>query len=215
MKLTHAIATLVLMTTGTSFAATGIFGSYVTVGGTKYKSFSSYGGAEPNFNGADLGDITIGTSSLTISQFETLTFQNSEHSTFDFAFAYRVRLASDAQSTNPGDYTFVGMGNGVGFGGGGDEKAEVTGATINLLSGISAPAFPTTVVYAVDIIHKAGAYEGGSNFERLANVNNANPGSTSWGSTDAFTATFTVVPEPASATLGLIGAALLLRRRRA
>lgn len=202
-----------MIATGTSFGATGIFGSYLTVGGIKYKSFSTYGGSEPVFNGANLGNMTVGSSTLIISQFETLTFQNSGHSTFEFAFAYRVRLASAAQSTNPVDYAFVGMGNGVAIGGG-DEKAEVTGATINLLSGIGTPIYPTTTVYAVDVIHKAGAFEGGSNFERLGNVNNPNPGGTNWAGTDAFTATFTVIPEPASAVLGLLGSVLLLRRRR-
>ncbi len=214
MKLKTLTLLAAVIIPGSVFGATGIYGAYLTVGGVKYKSFSSYGGAEPNFNGADFGNMTIGSSSLTITQFETLTFQNSGHSTFEFAFAYRVRLASDAQSTNPADYVFVTMGDGVAIGGG-DEKAEVTGATINLLSGITPPVYPSApVVYAVDIVHKAGAWEGGSNFERLANVNDPNPGSTSWGSTDAFTATFTVVPEPTSAVLGLIGMALILRRRK-
>lgn len=213
MKLRNLTVLAVVMMSASAFGATGIYGAYVTVNGTKYKSFSSYGGAEPVLNGADLGNMTVGSSSLTISQFETLTFQNSGHSTFEFAFAYRVRLASAAQSTNPADYSFVAMGNGNDIGSG-NEKAEVTGATIDLLSGISAPVSPTTTVYAVDVIHKAGAWEGGSNFERLANVNNANPGSTNWGSTDAFTATFTVIPEPSAAALGVIGMAFLLRRRK-
>jgi len=213
MKLRKLIALCTLLTAGASFGATGIYGAYSTVGGTKYKMSSTYGGAEPTFNGANLGNITIGSSSLAISQFETLTFQNSGHSTFEFAFAYRVRLASAAQSTNPADYAFVTMGNGVDLGGG-NEKAEVTGATINLLAGISAPSFPTTQIYAVDIVHKAGAFEGGSNFERLANVNNPDPGGTNWAGTNAFTATFTVIPEPSAALLGGIGMLALLRRRR-
>jgi hypothetical protein len=213
MKLRNLIIVCSLLVTASSYGATGIFGAYSTVGGTKYKMSSTYGGLEPTFNGANFGNITIGSSTLILSQFETLTFQNSGHSTFEFALAYRVRLASAPQSTNPADYAFVAMGNGVSIGGG-DEKAEVTGATINLLAGISTPTYPTTQTYAVDIIHKAGAWEGGSNFERLANVNNTNPGGTSWAGTDAFTATFTVVPEPGSAVIGLLGAALLLRRRR-
>lgn len=214
MKTSQLIALAALaLSTGVSFGATGIYGAYVTVGGTKYKSFSSYGGPEPTFNGANLGNFTIGSSSLILSQFETLTFQNSGHSTFEFALAYRVRPIGSPQSTNPADYSFALMGNGVDIGSG-NEKAEVTGATINLLAGISTPPYPTTQTYAIDIIHKAGAWEGGSNFERLANVNNANPGSTSWGVTDAFTATFTVVPEPSAALLGGIGMLALLRRRR-
>ncbi len=210
MKLRTLITAICLLTAGFSPAATGIFGSYITVGGVKYKSFNSYAGPEPEFNGADLGNMTVGSSSLILSQGETLTFQNSGHSTFEFALAYRVRLASDLQSTNPADYSFILMGDGFDIGGG-DEKAEFTGATIDLLAGISAPLIPT--LYAVDIIHKAGAFEGGSNFERLANANNPNPGDTSWASTDAFTATFTAVPEPAAAFLSAFGVFLLLRRR--
>ena len=211
MKLRSLVTVFALAGAGTSFAATGIWGAYLTVDGVKYKSSSTYGGSEPTFNGADLGTLNPGDDTLVLSQAETLTYQNSGHSTFEFALAYRVRLASDPQSTTPGDYTFVLMGDGTSIGGG-DEKGEFTGATINLLNGITASGSPT--VYAVDIVHKVGAWEGGSNFERLANVNDPNPGGTSWGGTDAFTATFTVVPEPSSAVLGLLGATALLRRRR-
>ena len=211
MKLRYLIPAVGLVSLASSYGVTGIYGAYVTVDGTKYKSFSTYGGAEPTFNGADLGSMTVGSSTLILSQGETLTFADSGHSTFAFALAYRVRLASDAQSTNPGDYAFISMGDGAPIGGN-NEKGEFTGATIDLLNGILTPGSPT--VYAVDIVHKVGAWEGGSNFERLANVNEPNPGNTSWAVIDAFTATFTVIPEPTSAALGLLGVGLLLRRRR-
>lgn len=193
---------------GVSSAATGIFGGYLTVDGTKYKSDASYGGPETVFTSHDFGSLTAGSDTLVLSQAETLTFQNSGHSTFEFAFAYRVRPSGDAKSTNPADYAFVVMGDGVDLGGG-DEKGEFTGGTIDLMSGLS------NGTYAIDIVHKVGAFEGGSNFERLASSNNPNPGDTAWGSTDAFTATFTVVPEPSSAALlGLGGLALIMRRRK-
>lgn len=208
MKIQSLIVLAGIIGAGASFGATGIFGAYLTVAGTKYKSSSTYAGGEPTFNGANLGTLTVGSSSI-LSQAETLTFQNSGHSTFGFALAYRVRPNASPQSTNPSDYIFRSMGDGVGFGGGGDEKGEFTSETINFMSGIT-----TNGIYAVDIVHKVGAFEGGSNFERLANVNNPNPGGTNWAGTDAFTANFTVVPEPASAMLGLIGSVLLLRRRR-
>lgn len=193
-------------------AATGIFGGYVTIGGTKYKSSSTYGGPEPTLGASSLGTFSIG-DSLIFSQMETLTFQNSGHSTFEFALAYRVRLNSASKSTNPADYAFVFMGHGVDIGGG-NEKAEVTGQTINLLSGLS-PLSPT--IYAIDIIHKAGAWEGGSNFERLASLSNPNPGDTAWSSTNAFTAQFTVIPEPSTASLLAVGlgAFAIYRRRKA
>lgn len=208
MKVRNLIILVGIVASGVSFGATGIWGAYVTVGGLKYKSSSTYGGLEATFDGANLGSFTVGSGPLYLSQAETLTYQNNGHSTFQFALAYRVRLASSAQSTNPLDYAFISMGDGVAISGG-DEKGEFSGATINLLSGLT-----TAGIYAVDIIHKVEAWEGGTNFERLGNVNNPNPGSTNWGSTDAFTANFTVVPEPSAAALGLIGSfALLLRRR--
>jgi hypothetical protein len=204
------IATLCFAVSAQS--ATGIFGAYVTVGGTKYKSGSTYGGPEPTFNGANLGSFNIG-GSLVLSQGETLTFQNSGHSTFAFALAYRIRLASALKSTNPVDYIFIGMGDGVSIGGG-DEKGEFTGGTTNFINGLT-PLSPT--LYAIDIIHKVGAFEGGSNFERMASISNPNPGSTAWGDTNAFSATFTVIPEPATWALlaGSLAITTIFRRRRA
>ena len=194
-------------------AATGIFGAYVTIGGTKYKSSASYDGAEATLGASSLGTFDVDTDSLIFSQGETLTYQNSGHSTFGFAIAYNVRLATDSKSTNPGDYIFIGMGDGVDLGGG-DEKGEFTGGTTDFLSDITAPVIATD--YAVDIIHKVGAWEGGGDFERLANLNEINPGSTSWGATDAFTATFTVVPEPNAYALiaGMFGLAYIALKRR-
>ncbi|MFL2832482.1 MAG: hypothetical protein ACJ0BK_02570 [Coraliomargaritaceae bacterium] len=194
-------------------AATGIFGAYVTIGGTKYKSSASYDGAEATLGASSLGSFDVDTDSLIFSQGETLTYQNSGHSTFGFAIAYRVRLAADAKSTDPSAYGYITtMGDGVDLGGG-DEKAEFT-ANLNLLAGIAAPAIATD--YAVDIIHKVGAWEGGSNFERLANLNDPSPGSTSWGSIDAYTANFTVVPEPNTYALiaGMFGLAYIALKRR-
>lgn len=194
-------------------AATGIFGGYVTIGGTKYKSSSTYGGPEPLLGAASLGSFNLG-DSLILSQGETLTFQNNFHSTFAGALAYRIRLSTAAKSTDPVAYSFIGMGDGVSIGGG-DEKFEFTGQTINLLNGLN-PVAPTA--YSIDIVHKVGAWEGGSNFERLASISNANPGSTSWGDINAFTAEFTVIPEPSTyALLALTGAgfaAHVIRRRR-
>ena len=194
-------------------AATGIFGAYVTIGGTKYKSSASYAGAEATLGASSLGSFDVDTDSLIFSQAETLTYQNGGHSTFEFATAYRVRLASESKSTDPSAYNFISMGDGVDLGGG-DEKGEFTGGTTDFLSDITAPVIATD--YAVDIIHKVGAWEGGGDFERLANLNEINPGSTSWGATDAFTATFTVVPEPNAYALiaGMFGLAYIALKRR-
>jgi hypothetical protein len=194
-------------------AATGIFGAYVTIGGTKYKSSASYGGTEATLGASSLGSFDVDTDSLIFSQAETLTYQNSGHSTFEFATAYRVRLASESKSTVASAYSFISMIDDIDLGNG-DEKGEFTGSTIDLLAGIAAPVSET--VYAVDIIHKVGAWEGGGNFERLANLNETSPGSTDWGSTNAFTANFTVVPEPNTYALiaGMFGLAYIALKRR-
>ena len=197
-------------------AATGIFGAYVTIGGTKYKSSASYDGTEATLGANSLGSFDVATDSLIFSQGETLTFQNNNggdnHSTFAFDIAYNVRLATDSKSINPGDYIFIGMGDGVDLGGG-NEKGEFTGGTYNLLDGLTAPT--TITEYAIDIVHKVGAWEGGSNFERLASYSSINPGSTSWSNVDAFTATFTV-PEPNAYALiaGMFGLAYIALKRR-
>jgi hypothetical protein len=193
-------------------AATGIFGAYVTIGGTKYKSSASYGGAEAALP-SSLGSFDVDTESLIFSQAETLTYQNSGHSTFGFAAAYRVRLATDAKSSEASAYSFISMADDIDLGNG-DEKGEFTGGTVDFLAGIAAPVAET--VYAVDIIHKVGAWEGNDNFERLANLNDASPGSTNWASTNAFTANFTVVPEPNSYALiaGMFGLAYIALKRR-
>lgn len=194
-------------------AGTGIFGAYVTIGGTKYKSSASYGGAEATLGAASLGSFDVDTDSLIFSQAETLTYQNSGHSTFGFAAAYRVRLATDSKSTDPSAYSFISMADDIDLGNG-DEKGEFTGGTVDFLAGIAAPV--TETVYAIDIIHKVGAWEGGDNFEKLANLNGTSPGSTDWGATDAFTANFTVVPEPNSYALiaGIFGLAHIALKRR-
>ena len=88
-------------------AATCIFGAYVTIGGTKYKSSANYDGNEATLGLNSLGEFDVGTDSLIFSQGETLTYQNSGHSTFGFATAYRVRLASEAKSTDASAYNFV------------------------------------------------------------------------------------------------------------
>ena len=211
MKCKSLIISVALLTSATfASAATGIFGGYLTIAGTKYKSSISYGGTESTFNGLNLGTQSAG-GTLNLTQFETLAFADSGHSTFAFAFAYRIRLNSLPTSTNPADYAFLSANNGgsphgVSIGGN-NEKAEWTGS-VNLLSGLS------NGTYAIDIVHKAGAWEGGSNFERLANANNTQPGSTSWSAITPFSANFTVVPETTTSLLTGIGMLLLMRRRR-
>ena len=107
------------------------------------------------------------------------------------------------------------MGDGVDHGdGSGNEKAEFTEGSINLLADITAPT--TETINSVDIVHKVGAWEGGDNFVRLASLADINPGVTNWSNTDAFTANFTIVPEPNAYAFiaGIFGLAYIALKRR-
>jgi len=208
------LAVAFIFGSGSAQAATGIYGGYLMINGTKYKSSSSYGGSEtalsavPSLGTFDKRESGSG-GLLNMSSAETLAWASDGHSTFAGALAYRVRPASEGKSTNPSDYTFLNMGGGNSIGGN-DKKFEWVGS-FNLLDLISAPT--TTTTYNFDFVHKVGAWEGGSNFERLANLNNSDPGSTSWGSIDAFTVQATVVPEPSTGMLMGMGIAGLVTVR--
>jgi hypothetical protein len=195
-------------------ASTGIYGGYLMINDTKYKSSSTYAGSETALSAVtSLGTYDkrgeAGSSLLKLSLAETLTWQDSGHSTFGGVLFYRVRPSTEGKSTNPGNYSLLMMGDGSSIGGN-NEKFSWTG-NVNLLDLISTPT--TTTTYNFDFVHKVGAWEGGSNFERLANLSNPQPGSTSWGSIDAFTVQATVVPEPSTGMLMGMGFAGLVTIR--
>jgi len=196
-------------------SATGIYGGYLMINDIKYKSSSSYGGSEtalsavPSLGTFDKRESGSG-GLLKLSLAETFTWSDGGHSTFAGALAYRVRPASEAKSTNPGAYTFLGMGDGVGVGGN-NKKFEWTG-NVNLLN-LIATTPTTTTTYYFDFVHKVGAWEGGSNFERLASLSSPTGETTSWGSIDAFTVQATVVPEPSTGMLMGMGFAGLVTIR--
>ena len=208
------LAVAFIFGSGSAQAATGIYGGYLMINDTKYKSSSSYGGSETALSGVtSLGTYDkrgeAGSSLLKLSLAETLVWASDGHSTFAGALAYRVRPASEGKSTNPSDYTFLNMGGGNSIGGN-DKKFEWVGS-FNLLDLISAPT--TTTTYNFDFVHKVGAWEGGSNFERLASLSSPTGGTTSWGSIDAFTVQATVVPEPSTGMLMGMGIAGLVTVR--
>ena len=209
------LAVAFIFGSGSAQAATGIYGGYLMINGTKYKSSSSYGGSEtalsavPSLGTFDKRESGSG-GLLNMSSAETLAWASDGHSTFAGALAYRVRPASEGKSTNPSDYIFLNMGGGNSIGGN-DKKFEWVGS-FNLLDLISSPT--TTTTYNFDFVHKVGAWEGGSNFERLASLSSPTGGTTSWGSIDAFTVQATVVPEPSTGMLMGMGIAGLLIVRR-
>ena len=209
------VAVVVAFGSNSVQAATGIYGGYLMINDIKYKSSSSYGGPETALSAVStLGTFDKRVSGsggvLALSLAETLTYANSPHSTFAGALAYRVRLSTEAKSTNPSDYIFLDMGDGNSIGGN-DEKFSWTG-NVNLLNLITTtPA--TTTTYNFDFVHKVGAWEGTSNFERLASLSSPTGETTSWGSIDAFTVQATVVPEPSTGMLMGLGFAGLVTVR--
>jgi hypothetical protein len=208
------LAVALIFGSGSAQAATGIYGGYLMINDTKYKSSSSYGGSEMALSAVtSLGTFDKRESGsgglLKLSSAETFTYANSPHSTFAGALAYRVRLSTEEKSINPSDYIFLDMGDGNSIGGN-DEKFSWTG-NVNLLDLISAPT--TTTTYNFDFVHKVGAWEGGGNFERLASLSSPTGETTSWGSIDAFTVQATVVPEPSTGMLMGMGIAGLVTIR--
>ncbi|MDP3850072.1 MAG: MYXO-CTERM sorting domain-containing protein [Luteolibacter sp.] len=197
MKLKTLIPLCGLLAAGTSFGATGIFGSYVdifTTTSTVYKgeNFSS----KANFQGASLGTFDL-TDTLIITQSQIDTFKNSGGNVTGAEINYRVYLTAGSpggyitESYNwqsDANYNDIG---GVSITGSGDQAWGST-ADINLNPGVAGD-------YTVEVFFKAFTNEG----DRFSNNGGSN-----------FKATFTVVPEPASAALGLLGTVLLLRRRR-
>ncbi len=194
MKLRNLIVSVALLTTGAAFAATGVYESYgvlkinTSAVNTYFDMQAST--ANPDFQGANLGtfDTTVG-NTLLLSGGEIKTWKNGLSNVTGGKFAYQVYLTGNT----PGSFAELGL-NWVADLGGGDQKWDKTNADVNLLSGLGDGNY-TLEVFAYSTTAGDGpqySNNGGANYK----------------------ASFTVVPEATSAALGLIGAALLLRRRR-
>lgn len=199
MKLRNLIAVTTLMTVGSSFGATGIFGSYVdifTTTSTVYRGepFS----AKANFQGANLGTFNLA-DILIITQSQVDTFKNigAGDNVTGAELNYRVFQTAGLpgsfitqtygfQANAP--YTDIGGQNVTGSG----DQSWGNTTDINLNPGVAGN-------YTVEVFFKANTNLG----DRFSNNGGNN-----------FKATFTVIPEPASAIFGLLGTVMLLRRRR-
>lgn len=199
MKLKSLIAAAALMTAGTSFGATGIFGSYIqifTTTNTVYRGESF--GSVPNIDGANLGTFDV-SDNLGLAQSQINTYKNSGGDVTGGQMQYRVYLSSGSGGTFStvtygfqNNSTFTNLA-GTSVTGGGDQAWGNT-SSINLMALTSGNGN-----YTLEVFFKATTNEG----DRFSNNGGNN-----------FKASFTVVPEPGAAALGLVGAALLLRRRR-
>ncbi len=199
MKLKSLIAAAALVTASTSFGATGIFGSYIqifTTTNTVYKG-ESYGSVA-SIDGANLGTFNI-SDNLGLAQSQINTFKYDTSDVTGGQMQYRVYLTSGvAGSFNTVTYGFQNNATFTNLAGssvtGGGDQAWGNTTSIDLMALTSGNGN-----YTLEVFFKATTNEG----DRFSNNGGSN-----------FKANFTVVPEPGTAALGLVGTALLLRRRR-
>lgn len=196
MKLRNLIAGIAMMAAGSASAATGIFESFgiikINASTNVYYDMQAATG-NPDFQGAALGtfNTSVG-NTLVLNGGELKTFKNSGSNVTAGKLDYRVYLVG----ATPGSFGELNLpfnSNIGGSFGNEDQKWDNTTANVNLLSGLS------NGNYKLEVFAKALTNDG----DRFSNAGGAN-----------YIATFTVVPEPASAALGLLGSVLLLRRRR-
>jgi len=193
MKLRNIVALLALITCGSSFAASGIYQSFgiikINASTAQYYDMQAATG-NPDFQGASFGtfDTTVG-NTLTLVGGEINTFKNGLSDVTGAFYDYRVFKVGDT----PGSFIEFSLPFNSNLGGG-DQKWDRTNQNANLLTGLN------NGNYTLEVFARATSSDG----PHFSNNGGSN-----------YKASFTVVPEPTSAALGLIGAGLLLRRRRA
>ena len=195
MKLKHLTAIVAMIATGNSYAASGIFESYGIIkinASTAYYDMQASTG-NTDFQGATFGtfDTTVG-NTLTLVGGELKTYKNGGSDVTGAFFDYRVFKVGDT----PGSFIEFSLpwnSNIGGSPGNEDQKWDKTNQNVDLLTGLG------NGNYTLEVFAKATSTDG----THFSNNGGAN-----------YQASFTVVPEPASAVLGLIGSVLLLRRRR-
>lgn len=204
MKLRYLIAGIAIAATGVSFGASGIFGTGVVIGvnGTKTLYTTTLPGdsrhapisvtAPSIVTGlpSNLGTFDTGVgNTLTLMGGEALTYKNGTDN---------VTGANIFYSIDSGSFTSFALSfneNNVN-GSSGDQRWWGEGAGINL-TGLSNGTHTLDVYYTAPF-----TFTGGSGTHVIDN------------SGAFYSTSFTVVPEPTSAALGLLGVTLLLRRRR-
>lgn len=193
MKTRALIALTVLSAINLSHAASGIFESYgiikINASTAQYYDMQA-ATVNPDFQGASFGtfDTTVG-NTLTLVGGEIKTFKNGGSDVTGAFFDYRVFKVGDT----PSSFTEFSLPFNSDLGGG-DQKWDKTNQNVDILTGLS------NGNYTLEVFARATSTDG----PHFSNNGGSN-----------YTASFTVVPEPTSAALGLLGAGLLLRRRRA
>ncbi len=198
MKFAH-ILYLCVMLPLSGYGSAGMFDQFVIVntGSSTYFDIGAVTG-NPDFQGTNLGDFTSGGSLLLGGQGKS--YKNGTSDVTGMALYYRVWQGSPGGAFTPLNYAFQ-----INIGGGDQQwGSDVAGAnstaffTGNLLTGLSAGGYSLEVYSQISTNGQDGALN--------PTVNN-NGGNN-------FIASFSVVPEPSRALLGIMGLVLLITRRR-
>jgi len=205
MKKVIAVAIIFAASIAASYGAAGIFDSFAIVN-TASSSFYDVGAstANPDFQGFDLGEFTAGVDNLQLGG-QTKTFKNNGSDVTSAAIFYRVWSGSPSGSFASLNYTFQidNVGGTPGDQQWGTDAAGVFGGpayyTSNLLTGLSNGAYNLEVYTRITT----------NGVDAATEIFNNNGGSN-------YSATFTVVPEPATWALlaGGLTALVVFRRRR-
>ena len=204
MKIRNIVVSALLITSGISFGAAGIFDGFLftTTTGSAPLSFYDIGATtgNPDFQGANLGVFTVGNSFFIGGQHKT--FKNNSTDVTGSSISWRVYSGAPS-----GSFTAVSMPFQFNIGNGGDQQwggdtagsnADPIERSTNILAGLSNGSYSLQVFSEIST---NGTNAASTIFNNAGGAN--------------FTASFTVIPEPTSAMLGILGSALLLRRRRA
>lgn len=204
MKLEKILPVIVILSTGNTFGAAGIFDAFLftTTTGAAPLTFYDIGASTANadFQGSTLGIFTVGSSTLQIGG-QQKSFKNSGTDVTSHSIQWRVW-----SSTATGTFTAVSMPFQFNIGGNGDQQwggdtqnsnPDPIEISTNVLSGL------TNGNYTLEVYSQITT--NGTNAASTIANNNSN---------NNFQASFSVVPEPSAALLGGLGALILLRRRR-
>ena len=206
MKLKSLILLVGLTASGTSFGATGPYGSGVTFSTASTEGTPIDSGDRSSVSAATtLGNFgTVVGNTLNLTGAGILTWKNGAGDVTGARFEYRVYTVG----ATPGGFTAVSLGfganapfteYGIAGNGGSDQfwgDSETYGSgfsAVDLLAGRSNGSYEVEW-FLLALTNEGDRYENNSG--------------------DNYVATFTIVPEPSGAALGLLGAGLLLRRRR-
>jgi len=203
MKLRYLIAAVGLIATGTSFGAAGMFNQFLftTTTGTTPLAFYDIGAAtgNPDFQGSNLGIFTAGTNYFIGGQQRSYKDNGTDVTGHGLSWRVYSGAPSGSFATVAMPFQFnTGVNNDQQWGGDSQgSNSDPIEISTNILAGLpngsyTLEVFSFITTNSVNEIPTVFNNVGGSNYQ----------------------ASFTVIPEPASAVLGILGTLLLLRRRK-